>query len=99
MKTINLPYLSSALGLFLLMVITRGSETDSEGVTALPLLTLLIVNEGAFFLTVAGAYIGIKQLSTVNFNLRINLLYSITTAICVLLAVLFTLLGIKLWPL
>ncbi len=99
MKTINLPYLSLALGLFLLVVITRGSEADSSGATALPLLTLLIINECAFFLNLAGSFIGIKYLKSINFNIRLKPLYTITTVLCVLLTMQFTLLGIKLWPL
>ena len=99
MKTYNFPYLAIALGLFLLLVVNRGSQTDSDGITALPLLTLLIVNECAFFLTVAGAFIGIKQLKTINFKFSLKPLYTITTIICILLTVQFTLLGIKLWPL
>ena len=99
MKTINFPYIALALGLFLLLVITRGSETDAEGITALPLLTLLIVNECAFFLTAAAAYIGIKQLYTSGFNFKKNPVYIMTTVLCILLTIQFTLLGIDLWPL
>lgn len=99
MKTINFPYISLALGLFLLVVITRGSETGSDGTTALPLLTLLIINECAFFLTAAGSFIGIRYLRSINFNLKLKPLYTMTTVLCVLLTIQFTLLGIKLWPL
>jgi len=99
MKTINFPYLALALGLFLLMVVTRGSQTDSEGITALPLLTLLIVNECAFFLTLAGTIIGLKYLRSINFKFSLKPLYTITTVLCILLTIQFILLGIKLWPL
>ena len=99
MKTINFPYLALALGLFLLLVVSRGSEIDAEGFTALPLLTLLIVNECAFFLTAAGSFIGLKQLNSSGFNFRINPLYFMTTVICILLTIQFTLLGFELWPL
>ena len=99
MKTINFPYLSLALGLLLLMLITRGSETGVDGTTMLPLLTLLIINECAFFLSAAGSFIGIRYLSSIDFKLRLKPLYSITTVLCILLTIQFTLLGIKLWPL
>ena len=99
MKTINFPYLALALGLFLLLVITKGSETGSGGDTLLPLLTLLIINECAFILSVAGAFIGIKHLKSIDFKFNLNPLYSITTVLCLLLTVQFTLLGFKLWPL
>jgi hypothetical protein len=99
MKTINFPYIALALGLFLTLVITKGSEMDSAGVTALPLLTLLIINECAFFLTAAGAFIGVKHLKSIAFKISINALYTITTVLCILLTIQFILLGIKLWPL
>lgn len=99
MKTINFPYIALALGLFLLLVVTRGSETGAQGLTALPLLTLLIVNECAFFLTAAGTFIGLKQLYSGGLSIRKNPLYFMTTVICSLLTIQFTLLGIELWPL
>lgn len=99
MKTINFPYLALALCLFLLMVINRGSQAGADGDTALPLLTLLIINECAFFLALAGTFIGTKYLSSINFKFSLKPLYSITTIICALLTIQFALLGIKLWPL
>jgi len=99
MKTINFPYLALALGLFLLLIVTRGSEADAEGFTALPLLTLLIVNECAFFLTAAGSFIGLKQLNLSGFDFSKNPLYFMTTVLCILLTIQFTLLGFELWPL
>lgn len=95
MKTINFPYIAVVLGFLLLLIVMRGSETDADGVTALPLLTLLIINECAFFLTAAGSFIGIKHLRTIGFQA----FYSATTVLCVLLTIQFILLGIKLWPL
>ena len=99
MKTINFPYLALALGLLLLLIVTRGSETDAEGVTALPLLTLLIVNECAFLLTAAATFIGFKQLYLSGLNFRKNPLYFMTTILCMLLTIQFILLGFELWPL
>ena len=81
------------------MVVTRGSELDADGVTALPLLTLLIINECAFFLSVAGAFIGLKYLKSIDFKFSIKPLYTMTTVLCILLTIQFTLLGVKLWPL
>ncbi len=99
MKTINFPYIAMALGLFLMMVVIRGSETDHQGITALPLLTLLIANECAFILTASGSYIGLRYLKSINFKISLKPLYTITTVLCVLLTIQFTLLGFKLWPL
>ncbi len=99
MKTINFPYLALTLSLFLLMVVTKGSQIGSDGETALPLLTLLIANECAFFLSAIGSFIGIKNLKQINFKVSLKPLYAITTLLCILLTIQFTLLGIKLWPL
>lgn len=99
MKTINFPYVALALGLFLSLVITKGSETGSDGETLLPLLTLLIINECGFFLVIAGAFIGLKHLKATGFKLRDNSFYAITVVLCLLLTIQFLLLGIKLWPL
>ena len=99
MKTVNFPYLALAMGLFIWLVVDRGSQPGSEGETALPLLTLLIANECAFFLTTVGAFIGIKYLQSINFKLSQKPLYTMTTVLNILLTIQFTLLGIKLWPL
>jgi len=99
MKTINFPYLALALDLFLLLIVNRGSQLDSDGETALPLLTLLIVNECAFFLAAVGAVIGVRYLKSIDFQFRQKPLYAMTTLLCILLTMQFTLLGIKLWPL
>ncbi len=98
-KAINFPYLALALGVFILLVVTIGSKTGADGFTVLPLLTLLIFNEGAFLLTAVGSFIGLKQLYSSGFNFRENPLYFMTTIICILLTIQFVILGIKLWPL
>ncbi|HHJ34541.1 MAG TPA: hypothetical protein ENJ87_02135 [Gammaproteobacteria bacterium] len=99
MKTHSFPYLALALGLFLLLLVTKGSETDAQGITALPLLTLLIINECGFFLALAGMFIGLKQLKMTRFKFTDNPLYFMTTVVCILLTIQFTLLGFELWPL
>ncbi|MDQ7072871.1 MAG: hypothetical protein Q9N32_04390 [Gammaproteobacteria bacterium] len=48
MKTVSFPYIALALGLFLLLVVARGSQITSDGSTSLPLLTLLVVGEFSF---------------------------------------------------
>jgi len=99
MKTVDFPYIATGLGLLLLLVITKGSDTDNNGETLLPLLTLLIINECAFFLTAAGAFIGLKHINSIGFKISIRSFYSISTILCILLTLQFILLGIKLWPL
>ena len=95
MKTVNLPYIALGLGLLLILVVTKGSETGSDGATALPLLTLLIISEFAFFITAAGVIFGVKHICSVG----IKPVYTITIILCALLSVRFMLLGIDLWPL
>ena len=99
MKTVNFPYLALALGLFLMLVVIKGSEMTGDGTTALPLLTLLIVNECAFFLTAVGSFIGVRYLQSIKFKFSLKPLYTMTTILCILLTIQFTLLGISLWPL
>lgn len=101
-KTYNFPYIALVLGLLLSLMITKGSELDSntsDGETLLPLLTLLIINECAFFLTAAGTFIGVKHIISTNFKDSSKALYIITIVLCALLCIQFLLLGIKLWPL
>lgn len=98
-KTYNFPYIALVLGLLLSLMITKGSQLDSNGETLLPLLTLLIINECAFFLTAAGTFIGVKHIISTNFKDSSKALYIITIVLCALLCIQFLLLGIKLWPL
>jgi hypothetical protein len=97
MKTSNFPYIALALGLFLLLVVLRGSQFANDGLTSLPLplLTLLVVSEFSFFVNAIGAYIGFTQLRKTGFQP----LYSVVTLLCLALSVYFMWLGIKLWPL
>lgn len=95
MKTIHFPYIALALTSVLLLVVLKGSQLTDDGITTLPLLTLLIVSEFSFFVTAIGSYIGIKRL----FNDGFKLTYAIATALCVFLSIRFMLMGIALWPL
>lgn len=94
MKTVNFPYLASGTGLVLLLLLVEGSKPDTEGGTVLPLLTLLIVNEFAFFISAAGGIIGIRHI----ISNRFSLVYSIITSMCLLLTAVFIWHGIKIWP-
>ncbi len=95
MKTRDFPYIALALGAFLLLVVLRGSQTANDGLTSLPLLTLLVVSEFSFFVNAIGAYIGINQLRKTGFQP----LYGLITLLCLALSLYFMWLGIKLWPL
>lgn len=95
MKTYNFPYIALSLGLLLMLAVMKGSEIRGEGETALPVLTLLMISEFAFFVTAAGAYIGIRH----SLSTGIKPVYTMITALCILLSVRFLFLGIDLWPL
>jgi hypothetical protein len=94
MKKENFPFIATGLGLLLLILVIKGSAAREDGSTLLPLLTLLIVSEFAFFVNAIGAYIGIKH----TLASGIKPVYSAVTLICFLLAVIFAWLGISLWP-
>ncbi|MBL4775951.1 MAG: hypothetical protein JKY87_07875 [Mariprofundus sp.] len=94
MKTIHFPYLALLLAAGFLLVVTVGREAGADGATALPLLTLLVISEFSFFVTAAGAYIGLKQMLATGFKP----VYAIASLCCALLSIRFMLLGLELWP-
>ena len=95
MKIGAFPYIAAGVGVLFMLLVIKGSETGDAGTTQIPLLTLLIVSEFAFFVTGFGAFIGFKHLRTTG----IRPVYLVVCIICILLAVSFMWLGIKLWPL
>jgi hypothetical protein len=95
MKLTALPYVAVGIGIPLMLVVVRGSQAGSDGSALMPLLTLLVVSEFAFFLTAIGAYIGFRQIRSVG----IQPLYALMTVFCVLLAIGFMWIGVKVWPL
>jgi heme/copper-type cytochrome/quinol oxidase subunit 3 len=90
----NFPFVALGIGLFIMLFVMKGSETGDDGTTTIPLLTLLIVNEFAFFLTAIGAYFGIRQIQADG----LKPLNAPITLFCMLLSVGFLWLGIALWP-
>jgi len=95
MKTINFPYLALGLAATILLIVIRGGQLDAQGNTTLPLLTLLVMSEFAFFVTAIASYIGIKHLFAAGFKL----LYAVTTLLCLVLSLRFLYMGVMLWPL
>ncbi len=94
MKKINFPYFALGLGLLIMLIVTKGVEARNEGVTVIPLLTMLVASEFAFFVTAIGGYIGFRHIKQTG----IRPLYTGTTALCILLSIGFLLMGIALWP-
>lgn len=94
MKSFNFPYIALGLGLVFMLLVMKGSELDSNGITAIPLLTLLIVSEFSFFVNVIAAYIGIRHMRSV----RVKPVYMVIILFCIVLAVRFIFFGLALWP-
>ncbi len=94
MKYQVFPYAAVGLGLIVTLVVTRGNELRASGASEIPLLTLLVMSEVAFFTTAIGAFIGFKQIRAVGFKAH----HALATAACVLLAGYFLWLGMGLWP-
>ena len=88
------PYVALALGMTLFVIVQYGKGMRDDGVTAIPLLTLLLMSELAFIATAVGTYIGGRQLVSGGFKTATLLV----TIACALLAAHFLLLGIELWP-
>ncbi|MEW8459394.1 MAG: hypothetical protein AB2653_03705, partial [Candidatus Thiodiazotropha endolucinida] len=82
------------IGLFLMLIVMKGSVTSDDGTTAIPLLTLLVVSEFAFFVTAIGAYMGVMQLLSDG----IKPLIAVVTLCSIVLSIGFMWLGIELWP-
>jgi len=94
MKKTNFPYLALPLGLLFIVIIVMGSETNAEGITRIPILSMLIMNEFAFFMSAAATYIGIKHIQQAGFQA----IYGIVSILCFILTLSFIFLGLKLWP-
>jgi len=95
MKTIHFPYIALVVGGLFLLMVSIGRQAGADGATALPLLTLLVISEFAFFATGIAAVIGFKQMQQTSFQI----VYGLVSLLCALLSLCFMLLGIDLWPL
>ncbi|MCB1735269.1 MAG: hypothetical protein H6981_03395 [Gammaproteobacteria bacterium] len=94
MKSYQLPYLATPLGLLLMLVIMVGGQHTAPDTTVLPLLTLLMICEFAFFVTGAAAFLGIRHIRSTGFKP----VYAAFTGMCALLALRFLMLGLGFWP-
>jgi hypothetical protein len=88
------PGLALGIGILVAAGLLQSGVLAPDGDYALPLLTLLIVNEFGFFVTAIGAGIGINTMLKQGLRPPVLLL----TIGCALLAVGFLYLGIRLWP-
>ena len=95
MSKYSFPYVAMAMGIFFMLVITVGGQLSEDGTTKLPLLTLLVVSEFAFFICVVGAYLSLRRIIDVAFSL----IHAVVGVCCIILAVRFLMLGLAFWPL
>ncbi len=91
----NFPYIALALGIICMSIIIVGGEVNDNQLTKLPLLTLLLICEFAFFVCAIGAYISFRKIMSLGFAV----LPIIVGVSCGLLAARFLILGIDFWPL
>jgi len=95
MQNISCPWLALGLGLLVAFGLLQSGALQADGNYALPMLTMLIINEFGFFVTVIGAGVGINKL--LAGGVRPPPLLLVTLG-CAMLAAGFLYLGIKLWP-
>lgn len=90
----NFPYIAAILGLFLTVIVYKGSGLRDDGKTLIPLLTLLLITEFGTIVTAIGTYFGCKNfLATREISG-----HTAVTILCVLLLVRFVVQGFHLWP-
>jgi hypothetical protein len=94
MNNLSYPHLALGIGLLVFVGLLQAGALGAAENYALPMLTMLIVNEFGFFVTVIGAGLGIKGLRAQRFRPRM-LIITVGNS---LLAAAFLYLGIRLWP-
>lgn len=91
----NFPYIALTLGIICMLIIIVGGEVNENQSTKLPLLTLLVICEFAFFVCAIGAYMCVREVMSVGYAG----LHTLVGVVCALLAGRFLVLGINFWPL
>ncbi len=94
MNSNQFPYLACAIATVLMLVALRGSQPGADGSTQLPLLTLLLICEFAFIVTLTAVITGLRQQLRDGFTLN----PALATGGCLIYAVGFLLLGLRFWP-
>jgi hypothetical protein len=94
MTNSGFPGLALGIGILAAAGLLQSGALAPGAEHALPLLTLLVVSEFAFFVTAIGAGVGINAM--LNRGVRPSVL--LPTLGCAVLAAGFLYLGIRLWP-
>ena len=91
----NFPYVALFIGIAFMLAVYFGGQIDPvSNNTRLPLLTLLLICEFAFFLMVAASYMTIKHMLSVGVNSK----SLIVATVCIFSAVTFLVKGLTFWP-
>ena len=93
MNKAQFPLYATIIGMVLMTFVIGGSQLGPDGHTRVPLLALLAICEFAFFVCIAGAYIGYGHHKQEANRQNLGMLLA-----CIVLAVLFALRGLVLWP-
>lgn len=94
MNADKFPWLALGMGLTLMLILVAAGALQSDQETLLPLLTLLIMNEFGFVVTLIGTVQSVRRLLRSGIQLQ-TLVISLG---CGALALAFLLLGVSLWP-
>lgn len=94
MANLSYPWLALGMGLLVALGLLQSGALSADGSYALPMLTMLIINEFGFFVTAIGAGVGINKLLAGGMQGALLLV----TLGCAVLAGGFLYLGIRLWP-
>lgn len=94
MNKTNFPFIALAIGLFLMGVLFTTGAIDPDTELVIPLLTVLIISEFGFIVMASAVFLGIQTMARNGFDIVL----SIVTLLCGMLAVEFMLTGIEHWP-
>ncbi len=94
MSITKFPYIALGLSVIFVIALTLGGQTQADGMTMLPLLTLLLVSEFGFIMNLIAVYIVIKH--------RLNHTVTVKNIVLIALAIGFSLYfltqGLNFWP-
>ena len=94
MNKSNFPFIALALGLFLMGVLFKTGAANPDVELILPLLTVLLISEFGFIVMAIAVFFGVQGLSKNGFDIVVT----IVTLLCGMLAVEFMVIGIQHWP-
>lgn len=91
MKMTAFPLVAMLIGGFIQLVLMMTASESGE--TAVPILTLLLMTEFGFIVSVIGAFLGVKRIVAREHDLKLVL----PTLACIVIAVMLALEGYEMW--